>query len=170
MGMSRSKTRRRSKWDCRSGAETIELIVSLPLLFFALIGIVQYSIQTLVQQAVTQAAQVAAREAGKGATLTNVVDAVNTILAPHNITISSTAGSLTKVVLETSDTVPVTTTVDFGDPGVSCTPPSPTLGVNEARVTICIGLTKTPLLNALPSFGFDTTGKQFEISSLVKKE
>ena len=154
----------------RSGSQTIELIVSLPILFFVVVGIVQYGIQTLVQQAVTQAAQVGAREAGKGASLTNVVDAVNTMLAPHNITISNTAGSLTKVVLETSDTMAMVTTTVFGDAGVTYTPPSPMLGVSEARVTVCIGLTKAPLMNALPSFGFDTTGMQFEISSLVKKE
>lgn len=154
----------------RKGAETIELIVGLPILFFAFVAVVQYGIQMLIQQAVTQAAAVAAREAGKGATLSDIVIAVDTIMAPHNIVISNSPGSKTEVILETSDGAATTTTTSYGDPSLSGSPPSLALGANEARVTVCIGLTKAPMLNALPSAGFDTTGKFFQISSLVKKE
>jgi Flp pilus assembly protein TadG len=155
------KQRRRAR-----GVQTIELIVAVPILFIAFIAVVQYGVQTLIQQAITQAATVAAREAAKGADLNQVLDAVDTILAPHNIVISNTAGSLTEVILETSDNSAITTSSSYGDPGLGGSPPSTALAANEARVTVCIGLTKSPFINALPSVGFDTTGKFFRSALL----
>lgn len=166
-GLGKNASRRRSS---SRGVQTIELLVTVPVMFFALVGMVQYGVQTLIQQAVTQAATAAAREAGKGASLSEVVATVNLMLDPHDITVTNVAGSLTGVILETSDSMAVTTTSSFIDPGLTCSPPALALGANEARVTVCIGLTLAPFLNALPSVGFDTTGKTFEISSLVQKE
>lgn len=160
-------TRRRRR---RSGSQTIELIVGMPILFFAFVAVVQYGIQMLVQQAVTQAAVAAAREAGKGATLSEVVNAVNMVMAPHNIVVTNTSGSNALIILETSDAAAATTTTTYGDPSQSGSPPTLALIANEARVTLCVALTHNPMLNAFPSVGFDTTGRYFQISSLVKKE
>ena len=155
----------------RRGVETLEVLVALPILIIATLAIIQFGVMLLVQQAVTQAATVGAREAAKGANVTAVAQEVTNVLqGTHGIGISNVAGSGAKVALETTDGAAVVTTTQFGDPGLTCSPPSITLGANEVRVTVCVALTKSPLLNLLATFGFNVTGKRMELSSLAKQE
>ena len=121
----------------------------------------------IFQPAVIHAATVGAREAGKGADISEIVACVDGVLAPHCITISDTAGSGTKVILE-EGLGPVTT--EFGDPNLTCDLPANALLTDEVRVTVCIHFSAVPMCDALAPFGFSLADKRFEASSLVKVE
>jgi len=158
----------------RRGAGTLQLIIVLPALVIITVATIQFGILMIVQQTVTTAATEGVRAAAREATVldanTAAIDRVNEILAVHQLMIDPTSTdptSDTKMVLEYSTVVPVMT----GDPGLVCSPPSsPAMMVTEARLTLCVDLTKTPLVNFLTSFGIDFTGRRFEISSMTTLE
>jgi Flp pilus assembly protein TadG len=155
----------------RRGAVTLEFIIALPILVIVTLALVQYGVLLLVQQAVTHAATIGAREAAKGADVVATAASVSNVLSgTHGITISDTAGSGAKVLLESSDNLAIVTETEFGDPDLTCNPPAPALGANEVRVTVCLSLTSKPLLNVLAAYGLSFSGKRFEISALAKKE
>ncbi len=135
----------------------------LPIVLGASLAAFEFGIAVLVEQAVTHAATVAAREAGKGADMDEVEDAVNTVLATHNIEI----GDFASVVVEDLE---ATNPVDQRGT-LPCSPPSaPSIGLYDVRVTVCVDLAAKPFLNALRTYGLDFTGKQFTVSALVRKE
>lgn len=147
----------------RKGVLTLEAILVLPILIVATLATIQFGVLLVVQQAVSHAATVAAREAGKGADVDTLVCVVNAVLAPHGITIGEGAS----VVLE--DPAADEPVVQRGT--LPANPPAtPTLNNTEVRVTVSVELSQRPFLNALKSFCIDFTDKRFEISSFVKKE
>ena len=151
---------------CRRGVEILELILALPVLVIALVAVVQFGMVLVVQQAVTAAVTGAAREAGKHSDIAVVRTAVERLLAPHDIEISNTSGSGTKVMLEDGSLG----TSSFGDPTLVCEASGNALAANEVRVTLCIDLEAARVPNALASFGFDLFGRRFESSAVVRKE
>jgi Flp pilus assembly protein TadG len=158
----------------RRGSGTLELILALPVLFIVTLAIFQFGILMVVQQTVTTAATDGARAAAKEITpaVANAaaIAAVNDTLAVHSLVVDPTSTdttSDTKLVVEYGGTPDIIT----GDPDLSCsTPSSPALGPTEVRVTVCVDLTTSPLLNVLTSFGFDLSGRRFEISSMATIE
>ena len=95
-----------------------------------------------------------------------VVDAV---VQPMGIDISGTLGSGTRVYLEVGPNNANTAWFGDSDPGFDCEPPaSPILASNEVRVTVCVKLDKTPVLDvgALSYFGFVFPGNCFRISTV----
>ena len=159
----RTRPARTGRFRRRHGLQTLELVLVLPILMLVTIGVFQFAVLMLVQQAVTHAATVGAREAGKGADVEELVDVVEAILAPHDIKI----GPHASVTLED----PTATSPVEQRGSLACPPPStPSLDSDEVRVTVCLDLTSKPLLNALKSNGIDLMGKRFRISSVVKKE
>lgn len=157
--------RTRARSERRRGMQTLEVVLILPLLLLMTIAIFQFGIMMLVQQAVTQASTVAAREAGKGADIDELVEVINRVLSPHGIVIGVDAS----VRLEDSEIVIPPADQQRGD--LQCdSPSSPLLGPHEVRVTVCVDLTTKPMLNALRSYGVDFRCKRFQISSIVRKE
>ena len=141
----------------------MELLFVLPVLLLTFLAAFQFGVTMLIEQAVTHAATVGAREAGKGGDIDDVVCVVETIMSVHDIRI----GPCASVVLE--DPTAATPVEQRG--AFSCTPPaSPALSENEVRVTVCVDLTKKPFLNALRPFGIAACGSRFVVSSVVKKE
>lgn len=150
----------------RKAVVTLEFILCLPVLVITLVAAVQYGTAMIVRQAVSHAATEGAREAGKRASAVDVVDRVQTILAPHNLVISNVPGSGVRVLLEDGIGPPQS----FGDPTVIATPPAPAPNANETRVTVSLSLTTAPISNWLTAYGIDFTGKRFQFSSIVRKE
>lgn len=142
----------------RSGVETLQLIIALPLLLIVLFAAFQYGVLVLVQGTVTHAATVGAREAGKGVSTPVLVNVVNDVLSLNGITVPADATLIVERPGMPTDTV-----------GPPCPPPvAPVLGPDDVRVTICLDLTTPPLLNCLKAFDpvLDFTGKRFEISAV----
>lgn len=150
----------RARRHKQRGAASIELIMVLFVLIVATFVSLQFGIALIVKQAVAQASIVAAREAAKGASTTQLQTVIERVLAGHQITIGSNAS----FVLEDPDPEPQLGTLP-------CTPPvTPLLDGDEVRVTLCVSLTAHPILNILQPYGIDFTGRQFSISSVATRE
>ena len=169
----------------KRGVVTLEFILVFPFLVLTLLAVVQFSVALLMRQAVTHAATVAAREAGKGENIDEVALAVDHVLeGAHCIDFANEVGGVVTPVLDSGvrillevgqpDLLLRPAQSEFGDPSLTCTPPlNPPILPDEVRVTICIDLSTRPMCNWL--FSFDSTavdfnGRCFQISSLVKKE
>lgn len=147
----------------RRGSQTIELILVLPILLIVTFAIFQFGILMTVHQAVTHAATVAAREAGKGATAAQLECVVEEVLKPHGLTV----GDCVSVVLEDGE----------GDPdaeqigAVACNEPaSPDLAPGFVRVTVCVSTSGRPFINPLACYGFNLYGRRLSVSAVAAKE
>ena len=158
----------RRKMRNRRGVATLELILVVPILLIVLIFSIQFGIVAIYQATVTHAATVAAREAGKGADLQTVVEAVRTIVGIQGIDITDDTGSGTKVVLEDGDSgdPPLV----FGDPLFDCPTPENDPDPIQVRATVCVDLMVTRFSDALASWGVTFAGRRLKASSLVMKE
>jgi hypothetical protein len=136
----------------------MELLFALPVLAALLLAAVGYARVSIVRSAVTQAAAVAAREAGKGASLEELVVAVDRVLAVHGMAISQSAGSGTKVVLDDG----VAGRGEYGDPQLEL--PSPATPADEVRVSVCV---RIPGSNAFTAAIY---GRRLSSASAVKRE
>jgi hypothetical protein len=178
----------------RNASVTLEFILVLPLLVVILFAVAQFTVALLIRQAVTNAATVAAREAGKGEGIEEVARAVDGVLqVAHGIDVAIvTIPPGVPPVVATVDAVPDSgvqivlevgqpdadgrnaTPYAFGDPSVPCIPPAvPIVQGDEVRVTIAIDLARHPMANWLYSFNpdyVDFSNRRFTVSSLVKKE
>ncbi len=139
------KTHRRHRKATRRGSATLELILVLPILLIITFAIVQFSITMLVEQAVSHAATVGAREAAKGADSEELACVIRAVLAPHGITIGDCASVTLEDPLATN---PVVTEGTF--PCGACA--EPVLEDGAIRVTVCVDMTKKPFLNPLRYF------------------
>ena len=164
----------------RRGSVTLEFILVAPILIILTWAVFQYGVLLLVHQAVTHAATVAAREAGKGEPIDVIGRVVDHVLVVHCLDIADDNGdpipnSGIRVLLETGDPLGGPPIVDsFGDVNVVCeAPDGPPVQPDEVRVTVCLDISKSPICNFLFQFGLvelTLEGKRLEISSLVKKE
>ncbi len=179
----------------RNASVTLEFILVLPFLVVTLFAIAQFSVALIIRQAVTHAATVGAREAGKYEDIEEVARAVDAVLeGAHNIdvaivtttatppwpstdTVTAVANSAVRIVLEVGQPDAAgrnLTPYYFGDTNVTCNPPtSPVVQSDEVRVTVCIDLETCPMCNWLYSFSPEYVNfgnRCFSVSSLVKKE
>ena len=143
----------------RHGIQAVELLFALPVLAALLLAAVGYARVLIVRSAVNQASAVAAREAGKGAAIQEIVVAVNRVLAVHGMAISDAAGSGTKVVLDDG----FAGRGEYGDPQLELQP-SPTTRANEVRVSVCV---RIPGSNGFTAAIY---GRRLSSASVVKKE
>lgn len=164
--MTAIRSRRRMATARSRGAITLELILTLPIVVVLLVATFEYTMLTLLESAVTHAATVGAREAGKCSHVELIAEVVQTVVSRHCITISGASGSGTKVVLEDG----TEGTSEFGDPALTCDLPTNPLNPDEVRVTVCIELAATPICDPLAEFGFSLWDCRLQASSLVKKE
>ncbi len=143
----------------RRGAVVMESILAITVLLMLTLAIIEFGVAVSVQNAISQAAVKGAREAGKGADIVNVV---NNVLAPHDITIGDGAGLL----LED----PAAMFQDSrGD--VACQPPAAVLNDGFVRLTVCVSATRAPLLRTLEAFGMCTfVDRMFQFTAAVKRE
>ena len=179
--------------DPRQWSESVANQV-LPLLVVTLFAVAQFTVALLVREAVSQAAAVGAREAGKYEDIEQVARVVDAVLdGAHDIdvatvtvpagtppledTVTAVANSGVRIVLEVGQPDAAgrnATPYDFGDMNVTCDPPvTPVLQSDEVRVTVCIDLGRRPVCSWLYSFSpdyIDFSTRCFRVSSLVKKE
>jgi hypothetical protein len=150
--------------------ETVELLLVLPILVIATIAIIEFGILLMFHQAVIDAATAGAREAGKGGNVNAVALKVNRFLSPFDVGIAGVGPSLGNIVLEDGLNPPVL----YNPGGPACDPPpSPAVGANEVRVTVCLAIhspSGKPVPDWLSVFGFSLSGRKFEVSALVRKE
>ena len=178
----------------RNASVTLEFILVLPFLVVTLLAIAQFSVALLLRQAVTHAAVVGAREAGKYEDISEVARAVDGVLQgaheidvatvslsgvspPYTATVLPVGTSGVQIALEVGSGVgPVTTYFPpAGDPNfIDCPlPATPSVQSDEVRVTVGIDLGRSPMFNWLYSFSpdyVDFGNRCFSVSSLVKKE
>ncbi len=149
----------------RRGMQSLQLAVVLPILILVLIAGVQFGTTMVIQQAVTHATTVAAREAGKGADIDELAAVAEMMLFPHQMKVGPCLG----IVLEDPEAdVPV----EHRGTVVDDLPTTPSLDPGEVRVTLCVDLSKRPFLNALKGFemALSRSGKHFVARAVVKKE
>lgn len=161
--------RRRRHARRRRGTENVQLLLALPVLVIVLFAAFQFAVLVIVQGGVSHAATVGAREAGKFrnntqyVTPTTVGQVVNTVLSVYGIALGPNAS----VIVERSD-------LPGGSQQIGTFPCGPIAGPpitsNQVRVTVCVDLTTSPLLNCLTMYGLDFSGRWFQISSVSKLE
>jgi len=149
----------------RRGAVTIEALVVIPLLVIVTFAAFQFAGTIAVEQAVSYAATVGARESGKYATDAEIETTVENALAPFSIVLGDEAsvfverfessGSLSNSLI---GTFPLTA------------PVTPALVAGETRVTVGVSLSLAPLARLLGNFGLDFSAGTFTASSLVRFE
>lgn len=144
----------------RRAFSAVELIGVLVVLIVATFVSLQFGIALIVKQAVAQASIVAAREAAKGATLGEIEESIEQVLAGHQITIGADAS----FILENPTPQPQQGTL------MCSAPTAPPIDGDEVRVTLCVSLTAHPFLNILEAYGIDFTGRTFSISSVAARE
>lgn len=185
----------RRRLQDRNASVTLEFILVLPLLVVTLFAVAQFSVALLVREAITQAAIVGAREAGKYEGIDEVARAVDGVLqGAHGInvanviippgspppaviaTVNPVANSGVRVWLEVGqpDAASRPASADFGDGTVPAVPPAtPVVQADEVRVTVAIDLGRSPMFNSLFSFSpeyVNFSTRYFSVSSLVRKE
>lgn len=157
----------------RRGAETVELVLALPVLLIATIAIFEFGIVMLVHQAVTTAAVEGVREAAKDQSTTqNAAIEVQRILSVHELSFATASTNTTddvRVVVERFGSP----TDQVGNTTLSCSPQGGSLVVNQVRVSVCVRMTNSngrPVPNWLRSLGFTLAGRTFEASALASVE
>lgn len=150
----------------RRGVGTLQLILVLPVILVVLLALFEFTMLMVLKSAVTHAATVAAREAGKDADIDELAEVVQAVVAANCITIGDTPGCGTKIVLEAGDGA----ITEYGDTDMNCTLPANAVGPDEVRVTVCVATDATGLGDWLEDFGFSILGRCLKASSLVKRE
>ena len=185
--------RRRPRRRFPDASVTLEFILILPFLVVMLLAVAQFTVALLVRNAVSHAATVGAREAGKGEGIEEVARAVDAVLAgAHGIEVATVAiaagyppltasvtpvpDSRVRILLEVGQPDPQgRDAVDsFGVESLACAPPdAPVIQPDEVRVTVCIDLSRRPMYNWLFRFNpayVDFGNRRVQVSSLGKKE
>jgi len=149
----------------------LELLFVVPVLFLLLIAAFVYGRVMIVRCGVTQAATVAAREAGKGASASDVARAVHRVLAACGVAISDKPGSGAKVILHDG----LDEVSEYGDPNMTYAKPHG-IQADEVLATVWIKTTAKkadgtgPIVPSLGGLGSVLHGDQICVSSLVKKD
>jgi hypothetical protein len=117
----------------RRGFQTLELLFVLPLVLVLFVAALQYGRASVIQSAMTQAATVASREAGKGADVQDIARAVNGVLAPYGIEIDDSADSGLKIVLQDGCGQPT----QYGDPNWAL-PEASSVQPDEVLTSVCM--------------------------------
>jgi Flp pilus assembly protein TadG len=129
----KTKRHHRGASNTRRGLQALELLFAVPVLAVLLLTALQCGKAMMVRSGVVQAATVAAREAGKGAGIDEVTQAVNCILAAHGIAVTGRPGSGTKVAVQNGRGI----VRQYGDPHMVVLP-APATGGDETLATLWI--------------------------------
>jgi hypothetical protein len=155
----------------RSGFQTLEMLFALAMLSLLLLASIWYGCFWLMRAGAIHAVATGAREAGKGASVSDVAEAVNSVLAVHGSAVLPDPGSGMTIVLDDGASGPSV----YGDPEMACPYQGPLLP-GEVRVTLWIDPRAKKagrMAAAIPSWtlrGFGTGGRLVSIASLVRKE
>jgi hypothetical protein len=155
----------------RRGLQALELLFVVPVLMVLLLTAVQCGRAMMVRSGVVHAATMAAREAGKGAGIDDVAQAVNCVLAAHGIAVSDRRGSGTKVVVQDGRG----TVRQYGDPSMTVLP-APALRDDETLATVWIKFDakrtdgRRLLASSCGVLGLAFGEDRLSASSLVKKQ
>ncbi|MGQ9503714.1 MAG: TadE/TadG family type IV pilus assembly protein [Thermogutta sp.] len=157
------KPNRKLASDQRRGALTLEAVLVLSILILVTLAVFQFAVVMLIEQSITHAVIVAAREAGKGADIDAAVESVDAVLGIHGLHIGSGAS----LVLEDP----------LADPPVVVRGESPCQPLNQpavppgyVRATLCVNLGQRPFLNALKTFCLDFSEKKFTVTAIARRE
>jgi len=149
-----AKTLFRTRRPQRGGAVTIELIVVLPVLLVAVLGIGQFGFYFQRVEQLMLATRVGAEAASQTAGLpasglvpTSIADAINHQLASANI-------STVAIIVEHNIPGPGENVLRTDSVPNTCPEPISVLPVSSVRVTVCVPLADL-MPNCLSFFGFD---------------
>lgn len=147
----------------RSGVLTLEAVLVLSILILVTLAVFQFAITMLIEQTITHAVTVAAREAGKGADIDTTVESVNAVLQLHGLAIGPGA----TLILEDPLAIPPVSARGSLD----CQPPTqPIVSPGYIRTTLCVSLGQRPFLKLLKTFCLDFSGKIFTVSAVARRE
>ncbi|GIX01574.1 MAG: hypothetical protein KatS3mg112_0511 [Thermogutta sp.] len=114
-------------------------VLVLPILLLATLAVVQFGVLMLIEQTVTHAVTVAAREAGKGADIDATVLSVNAVLGLHGLSVGPGA----TLVLEDSLSTPA---VQVRGTLPCSVPSTPSVPAGMLKATLCVDLTQKTVL------------------------
>ncbi len=148
------------------------VLVLAPLLIITL-AILEFSIAMVVEQAIVSAASEGARAAARqSATTTTIAESVDKILEVHDVAFDPTGMNATddvQVSIEDGSGI-LGIAGTRGNTTLTCTPTGGALAANQVRVTVCVTMTNAsdqPVPDWLDTFGFTTSGRQFEVSAIA---
>lgn len=147
----------------RKGAFTLEAVLVLSILILVTIAVFQFAIVMLIEQSITHAVTVAAREAGKGADIDATAESVDAVLGIHGLHI----GPGVSLILEDPLAHPsvLVRGETEGQP-----PAQPVIPPGYLRTTLCVNLGQRPFLNALKTLCLDFSGRIFTVSAVARRE
>ncbi len=155
----------------RRGFQTLELLFAVPVLAVLLLAALQCGKAMMVRSGVVQAATLAAREAGKGASIGEVARAVNCVLAAYGIAITDRPGSGAKVTVQDGRGA----VTQYGDPSMTVLA-APAIRGDETFATVWIKFDakrtdgRRLIAPSCGALGLAFGENQFSASSLVKKQ
>lgn len=153
----------KSRSGHRRGVLTLEAVLVLSILIVVTVAVFQFAIVMLIEQGITHAVTVAAREAGKGADIDATVESVDAVLGIHGLRIGPGAS----LVLE--DPLATPSVLVRGE--TACQPPSqPPIPSGYIRATLCVNLGQRPFLNALRTVCLDFSERTFTVSAVARRE
>lgn len=147
----------------RRGSLTLEAILIIPILLITSLAVLQFGVVMLVEQTITQAVIVAAREAGKGADIDAAAESVNSVLALHGLSVGP---GVTFILEDALSTPSVQVRGSYPCP----TPAAPTVPAGQIKATLCANLAQPPFFNVLEAFGVSFRQRSFTISAVAERE
>ncbi len=145
---------------------TLEAILGLLVLVILFVAVLEFGIAGTVRHAVSHAATVGAREAGKGADINQLALVVEEVLSPHNLMLGPSA---TVILEDPAAVLPADQIQRAGT--LACDPPAmPALTLRDVRVTVCVRADTEPFINGLAPFGVDISQRLITVSTVVRKE
>lgn len=150
----------------RRGAETLELILALPILLLVALAGLQFCLVLSVEQTLRAATNEAAREAAKGASDAETVSIVESHLATHGIP-GLTANSGARIWIDRQG---LGTDAAYGDASVASTIATNEAAAGEVRIILAAKYEALPTPDLLASFGLTFMGALVEESSLIRVE
>jgi hypothetical protein len=166
-----TKQREPGTGNKRRGLQALELLFVVPVLAVLLVTALQCGRAMMVRSGLVQAATMAAREAGKGAGIEEVAQAVNCVLAAHGIAVSDRPGSGTKVTVQDGRG----NVKQYGDPRMTVNP-APAVRGDETLATVWIKFDakradgRRLLAPSCGVLGLALGDSRLSASSLVKKQ
>jgi hypothetical protein len=146
----------------------LEFILTFPIVIIVSVAILEFMIIGLVQQVVVAASIEGARAAAvAGATTTDAATVMNNITDVIGINFSTTGVNLTNQVRVEIEGGPAAGS--RGNTSIPCVPVGPPPGPDETRVTICMEMTDAlglkPVPDLLQVFNFSIAGARYELSA-----
>ena len=162
----------------RHGAVLLEAILGIPILIIVVMAGMEFGTIMMVSGAVSSAVTEGAREGAKVPTTVGAIDGNRVLSAVENAvaTVLSTQGiapANVQVIVEDSDNPGAAANNGVRSSGPAVGPVPAVSGITdpaEVRVTVRVELSNTSVPNLLGTFGVTLTTRNFDVSSVSRRD